>query len=150
MDIKSSEERSRNMARIRSEDTKPEMFIRKKLFAAGYRYRIHKKGLPGKPDLFLKKYNTAIFIHGCFWHRHKNCKLAYTPKSNMEFWQKKFSANTERDRRQTEELQNMNIRVLIIWECTIRKMMTNSEYSAEVMRQIDEFLHSQTEFYREL
>lgn len=150
MDIKSSEERSRNMARIRSEDTKPEMFIRKKLFAAGYRYRIHKKGLPGKPDLFLKKYNTAIFIHGCFWHRHKNCKLAYTPKSNTEFWQKKFSANTERDRRQTEELQNMNIRVLIIWECTIRKMMTNSEYSAEVMRQIDEFLHSQTEFYREL
>ena len=96
-DIVSVEQRSRNMAAIRSRDTKPEVYLRKLLFVKGYRYRIADKTVPGHPDIFLRKYNTAIFVHGCFWHRHQNCKYAYTPKSRVEFWQKKFDDNVKRD-----------------------------------------------------
>lgn len=130
------------MSKIRSENTKPEIFIRKKLFAEGYRYRLHKKGVPGKPDLYLGKYRTAVFVHGCFWHRHAGCKLAYTPKSNTEFWEKKFAANVKRDRRQILELEQQKIRVLIIWECTIRHMMKSPEFCQEILTRIDQFLHS--------
>lgn len=97
-DIVSAEERSRNMAAIRNRDTKPEVYLRKLLFVRGYRYRIAAKSVPGHPDIFLRKYNTAIFVHGCFWHRHQGCKYAYTPKSRVEFWQKKFDDNVRRDR----------------------------------------------------
>ena len=86
MDIKSAEDRSRNMAAIRSKDTKPEIFFRKLLFANGFRYRKNVNYVPGHPDLYLAKYHTAIFVHGCFWHRHKGCKYAYMPKSRQEFW----------------------------------------------------------------
>ena len=96
-DIVSPEQRSQNMAAIRSRDTKPEVYFRKLLFAKGYRYRIAAKNIPGHPDIFLRKYNTAIFIHGCFWHRHHGCKYAYTPKSREDFWQNKFEANIKRD-----------------------------------------------------
>ena len=89
-DIVSPERRSKNMSAIRSKDTKPEIYLRKLLFAEGYRYRIAEKSIPGHPDMFLRKYNTAIFVHGCFWHRHQGCKYAYMPKSRVEFWQKKF------------------------------------------------------------
>lgn len=150
MDIKSREERSKNMAKIRSENTKPEVFIRKHIFAMGYRYRIHKKELLGKPDLYLRKYNTVIFVNGCFWHRHKNCQLASTPKSNTEFWEKKFSANTERDKRQILELEAMNIRIIIFWECTIRKMMKDEDYCQEILDQAAEFLRSAEGSYLEL
>ena len=87
-DIKSPEERSRNMAAIRSKDTKPEVYLRKLLFAQGYRYRKNYKKIPGHPDIYLPKYRTAIFVHGCFWHRHQGCKYAYMPYSNIEFWKK--------------------------------------------------------------
>ena len=87
-DIVSPEKRSQNMSAIRSKNTKPEVYLRKLLFAQGYRYRIADKSVPGHPDIFLRKYNTAIFVNGCFWHRHPDCKYAYTPKSRVEFWQK--------------------------------------------------------------
>ena len=97
MDNKSPEERSRNMAAIRSKNTKPEIYFRKLLHAQGYRYSLNSKTVLGHPDIYLRKYNTAIFIHGCFWHRHSNCKYAYMPKSRVEFWQNKFEANAKRD-----------------------------------------------------
>ena len=97
MDIVTPEQRSKNMAAIRSKDTKPEVYFRKLLFAKGYRYSLNSKTVPGHPDIYLRKYNTAVFVHGCFWHRHEGCKFAYMPKSRIEFWQNKFEANRKRD-----------------------------------------------------
>ena len=96
-DIKSSEDRSRNMAAIRSKDTKPEVYLRKLLFAEGYQYHKNNDKIPGHPDIYLLKYKTVIFVHGCFWHRHQGCKYAYMSKSNVECWKKKFSQNKLRD-----------------------------------------------------
>ena len=93
MDIKSPEERSKNMAAIHSKNTKPEIYFRKLLFARGYRYSLNSKNIPGHPDVYLRKYNTAIFVHGCFWHRHNGCKYAYMPKSREDFWAEKFETN---------------------------------------------------------
>lgn len=92
MDIVTSEQRSKNMSAIHSKNTRPEIYFRKLLFAEGYRYSLNAKNIPGHPDIYLRKYNTAIFINGCFWHRHEGCKYAYLPKSRVEFWQKKFVA----------------------------------------------------------
>lgn len=104
MDIKSPEERSKNMAAIHSKNTKPEIYLRKLLFARGYRYGVNSKSVPGHPDIYMKKYNTAIFVHGCFWHRHEGCKYAYMPQSRVEFWLKKFEANVKRDELVRKEL----------------------------------------------
>lgn len=150
MDIKSPERRSQNMAKIRSRNTKPEVYLRKLLFKKGYRYSLNKKGLPGTPDLYFRKYNTVIFVHGCFWHRHQKCKYAYMPKSNIEFWQEKFNNNIERDKRQLEELEKLYIRVLIVWECTIRKMKKEPEFENKVITAIEEFLADQDRFKKEL
>lgn len=141
-DIVSVEQRSRNMAAIRSGNTGPEVYLRKLLFARGYRYRIADKSVPGHPDIFLRKYNTAIFVHGCFWHRHKACRYAYTPKSRVAFWQKKFDDNVRRDRVVQDELRAKNIRYLIVWECTIRRMMKEETARQSVIEQISEFLRS--------
>lgn len=122
MDIKSKEERSLNMSKIKGTNTSIEIIVRKLLHAKGYRYRIHNKKIIGKPDLYLSKYKTAVFIHGCFWHRHKSCKLAYMPKSNVEFWKEKFEKNIERDNRVITELNKSGIKVIIIWECTVKKL----------------------------
>lgn len=139
-DIKSSEERSRNMAAIRSKDTKPEVYLRKLLFAEGYRYRKNYAKIPGHPDIYLPKYKTAIFVHGCFWHRHQGCKYAYTPKSNVEFWNKKFSKNLFRD----EEVRNMlideGIKELIIWECTIKHMKKDRKFESDILNNCIGFL----------
>lgn len=113
--------RSYNMSKIRSKDTKPELIVRKKLHALGYRYSLNKKSLPGKPDIVLKKYNTVIMIHGCFWHGHKNCKYFKLPKSNTEFWANKIFNNQERDIKNVKELKKLNWKVIEIWECQIRK-----------------------------
>ena len=121
-DIVSPEKRSQNMSAIRSKNTKPEMYLRKLLFAQGYRYRIADKSVPGHPDIFLRKYNTAIFVNGCFWHRHPGCKFAYTPKSRVEFWQKKFDDNVRRDSVVKAELLEHGIKLLTVWECAIRRM----------------------------
>ncbi len=119
-DIKTPEERSRNMAAIRSNDTKPEMLVRRYLHAHGFRYGLHNKNLSGKPDIVLRKYKTVIFIHGCFWHGHENCKYYRLPKSNVEFWQSKVDGNRARDERVEKELQSKGWRVVIIWECELK------------------------------
>lgn len=113
----SEEHRSWNMSRIKGSNTKPERIVRSILHQMGYRFRLNKKGLPGKPDIVLSKYKTAIFVHGCFWHRHEGCKYAYTPKSRVDFWEKKFAENIKRDKRIKPVLLEMGWKVLIIWEC---------------------------------
>ena len=142
MDIKSKEARSQNMSRFRSKNTKPEIYFRKLLFAKGYRYRIADKSIPGHPDAFLRKYNTAVFVHGCFWHRHQGCKYAYNPKSRIEFWQKKFDDNVRRDKVVAEALETGHVKCLVVWECTIRKMMKNPQYESQILEQCLEFIHS--------
>ena len=142
MDIKSKEARSLNMSKIKNKDTKPEVYLRKLLFSKGYRYRIAEKSVPGHPDIFLRKYNTAIFVHGCFWHRHEGCKYAYVPKSRVEFWQKKFDDNVRRDAVVRQELEKREIKCLIIWECTLKQMTKDNEYTKTIVRQIEEFLIS--------
>lgn len=139
-DILSPEERSQNMAAIRSQDTKPEVYLRKLLFAKGYRYRIADKNIPGHPDIFLRKYNTAIFVHGCFWHRHPGCKYAYTPKSRIEFWQKKFDDNVRRDAVVAEELQKQGIKQLIVWECTVKQMKKSRSVESDYLSKVIEFI----------
>ncbi len=141
-DIKSPEERSKNMAKIRSKDTKPEIWFRKKLFAKGYRYRKNINTLPGHPDIWLAKYNTVVFIHGCFWHRHKNCKYAYIPKSRIEFWNEKFQKNEMRDADVMAQLHAMHIKIIIIWECTIKKMQKSDKLSDDIMTRVQCFLNS--------
>ena len=146
MDIKSPEERSRNMAAIRSKNTKPEVYFRKLLFAQGYRYSLNSKKLPGHPDIYLRKYNTAIFIHGCFWHRHPDCKYAYMPKSRTEFWQKKFAANVKRDYIVRMELQDSEVKCLIVWECTVKKMERDCETGERYMKIVESFLRTKELF----
>lgn len=114
------EHRSRNMAAIKNKNTRPELEIRSYLFKNGFRYRLHRKDLPGKPDLTLTKYKTVIFINGCFWHRHTGCKLAYTPKSNLEFWEQKFQKNVENDLKKLKQLEMQGWKVIIVWECEIK------------------------------
>lgn len=128
------------MSRIRSTDTKPEVYLRKKLFAAGYRYRKNDRRLPGCPDIYLPKYRTVIFVHGCFWHRHEGCRYAYMPKSRTDFWEKKFRRNMERDREVMEVLRNAGLKVIIVWECCIRRMMKDSQKEEETLRRIEAFI----------
>jgi DNA mismatch endonuclease (patch repair protein) len=119
MDRLTKERRSWNMARIRSRDTRPEKQLRSLLHKAGYRFRINVKQLPGSPDIVLPKYRTAIFVHGCFWHRHAGCKYAYNPKSRIEFWENKFRGTKERDLQKTKELEASGWSVLVVWECEL-------------------------------
>jgi DNA mismatch endonuclease (patch repair protein) len=121
MDVVDAVTRSRMMSRIKSKNTRPEMTVRKYLHAAGFRYRLHAHHLPGSPDLILPKYGTAIFVHGCFWHRHQGCRYATTPASNAEHWKRKFAANTERDARKERMLHAAGWRVIVVWECELRR-----------------------------
>ncbi len=119
-DIKTPQERSYNMSRIRGVDTKPEMLVRKFLFAHGFRYRLHDKKLPGKPDLVLPKYKTVIFVNGCFWHGHDGCKFFVIPRTRREFWLSKINRTKEIDLQNYKLLSDMGYRVLTIWECELR------------------------------
>lgn len=148
-DIISPEHRSRNMAAIRSKNTKPEIYLRKLLFSKGYRYRIAEKSVPGHPDIFLRKYNTAIFVNGCFWHRHQGCKYAYTPKSRVEFWQKKFDGNVRRDMEVRERAKKQGIKCLVIWECTIKQMKKDTARRQQILGEIVLFFRK-SELYCEL
>ena len=148
-DNKTLEARSKNMAAIKGKDTKPEVYLRRLLFGHGYRYRKHSKNIPGHPDLWMKKYNTAIFVNGCFWHRHKDCKYSYTPKSRVEFWRNKFDANVARDEKVKEELYKNNHKCLIIWECTLKGIHKDKDKELHILNEITEFLHSE-ELYREI
>lgn len=115
----SEEHRSWNMSRIRAKDTKPELEVRSLLHRLGFRFRLHRIDLPGTPDIVLSKYRAAVFVNGCFWHRHAGCKYAYTPKSNIDFWENKFSRTIERDKENISKLEASNWHVIIVWECEI-------------------------------
>lgn len=118
-DVVDSATRSRMMSGIRGKDTKPELQIRKALFANGYRYRLHDRRLPGKPDIVLKKYHTVIFVHGCFWHGH-DCYLFKWPRSRPDFWKKKIERNREIDRKAVTGLRKARWRVITVWECALK------------------------------
>lgn len=118
------------MKRIPSKNTIPEVKFRRALFRKGYRYRIHKKDLPGKPDIVLKKYNTVIFINGCFWHQHEHCKRSNIPKSNTTYWTEKLNRNIERDKKNYAALEKLGWKILIIWECEL-KDLNNAIYKFE-------------------
>ncbi|MDZ7640959.1 MAG: very short patch repair endonuclease [Desulfurivibrio sp.] len=136
MDTLSKERRSWNMSRIKGKDTKPELIVRSLLHSMGYRYRLHQKSLPGKPDMVFKKYRAVIFVHGCFWHRHKGCKFAYKPKSKQEFWQRKFLENEARDKKNRFKLEKLDWKVLVIWECEVENI-------EKLKRKVTAFLQSE-------
>ncbi|MBT6053390.1 MAG: DNA mismatch endonuclease Vsr [Candidatus Scalindua sp.] len=122
MDILTREKRSWNMSRIKGKDTKPEKIVRSALHKEGFRFRLNRKDLPGKPDIVLPKYKSVILVHGCFWHRHPRCKFAYNPKSREKFWQKKFSDNVERDKAVKKELRKIGWKVIVVWECELKNI----------------------------
>ena len=119
-DTVSKEKRSEIMSRVTGKETKPEIIVRKYLFARGLRYRKNVKRLPGTPDMVLPKYKTAVFVNGCFWHGHKGCKYAHLPSTNLEYWEKKIADNLERDERKKRELEELGYRVLIVWQCQLK------------------------------
>ena len=127
MDRLTPERRSWNMSRIRNRDTRPEKLVRSLLHRMGFRFRLHRKDLPGKPDIILPRHHAVVMVHGCYWHRHPGCHFAYTPKSNQEFWENKFRDNINRDLRQQQELTALGWRVLTVWECETRYPETLSE-----------------------
>ena len=113
--------RSWNMSRIRSKDTAPELTVRTILHKMGYRFRLHRKDLPGKPDIVLPKHSSVVFVHGCFWHRHPGCINATTPASNQKYWLPKFKRTLERDRKNQIELSRLGWNVIVVWECELRE-----------------------------
>jgi len=119
MDRLTKERRSWNMSRIPARDTKPEIVVRSMLHKMGYRFRIQPKGLPGKPDIVLPKYRTAVFVHGCFWHGHENCRDFTPPKTRTEWWLAKINGNRKRDAAIAEQLEQLGWQVLVIWECEL-------------------------------
>lgn len=119
-DVHETETRNYNMSRISGKDTKPEMMVRKFLHANGFRYRLHVKDLPGKPDLVLPKYNSVIFVHGCFWHAHEGCKFFKMPKSRIDYWKPKLLGNRERDKQHYLKLNELGWEIIIVWECKLK------------------------------
>ncbi len=117
----SKETRSYNMSQIKCKDTKPEIMVRKYLFSRGLRFRKNDKRYPGTPDIVLPKYNTVVFVHGCFWHLHDGCKYAVMPKSNVDFWEKKLYGNRERDKKNMQQLEEMGWNIITVWECQLKK-----------------------------
>ncbi len=119
IDILTREKRSWNMSQIKGKDTKPEVLLRSFIHRSGLRFRLHDNKLPSKPDIVLPRYKTAIFVNGCFWHRHESCKYAYMPKSRIEFWESKFSRTVQRDAEKSRKLMELGWHVFIAWECEI-------------------------------
>lgn len=135
MDTLTPEQRSERMSLIRGKDSKPEMMVRRLVHSLGYRYRLHRRNLPGKPDLVLPRHHTVIFVHGCFWHRHHDpaCALARMPKSRLDFWEPKLEANRLRDIRNKEALEAAGWRVLVIWECEVKDPLRISDKVREFL-----------------
>lgn len=133
--------RSAVMSRVRGKDTRPEMVVRKLTFAAGYRYRLHVKYLPGTPDLVFSARKKVIFVHGCFWHRHENCSFARLPKSRVEFWTEKLNGNKDRDKRILEALTRTGWEVLILWECELKD---REDVGKRIQSFLGPIVHSQT------
>ena len=119
-DVHDKETRSYNMSRIKGKDTKPEMLVRKFLHRQGFRYRLHAKNLPGKPDIVLPKYKTVIFVHGCFWHGHEDCKYYVVPKTRTEWWLNKINGNVQNDKKAFEALKELGWKIIEIWECELK------------------------------
>ncbi|MBN9284494.1 MULTISPECIES: DNA mismatch endonuclease Vsr [unclassified Flavobacterium] len=124
-DVHSKEIRSFNMSKIKGKDTKPELLVRKFLFSQGFRYRLHDKKLPGKPDVILPKYKTVIFVNGCFWHGHQDCKYFVVPKTRTEWWLNKINVNISNDNKALLALQNSGWKVIVIWECELKPEKIN-------------------------
>ena len=141
MDKITAEERSRVMSKIRSKDTKPEVYMRSLLQKSGLRFRKNYAELPGTPDIWFSKQRVAVFIHGCYWHLHEGCKSARVPKSNVEFWTQKFERNRTRDAKVEDELRDMGIRPLVIWECTVKRMMRDEDFAAQMVNEIVEYVY---------
>lgn len=137
-DSLSPDQRHRNMAAIHSASTKPELYLRRELWHHGFRYRVNDKRLPGKPDIILPKYRTVIFVHGCFWHGHKDCKFYTVPKTNTEFWVAKVARNQERDQDVWRKLEAKGWNVIIVWECQLKK----ANIDATVARVSDEIVRN--------
>lgn len=131
-DVHNKEVRSYNMSRIKGKNTKPEILVRKFLFSKGFRYRLHSKLLPGKPDIILPKYKTVIFVHGCFWHGHKNCKYFVIPKTRTDWWLNKINGNIANDEKKRSALEKSGWRVINIWECELK---SNKEQTLEQLAQ---------------
>lgn len=136
-DVVSSEIRSRMMSGIRGKDTKPELTVRKALFAAGFRFRLHRRDLPGVPDVVLPGKRVAIFVHGCFWHMHSGCKNAKLPSSRRDFWREKLGRNIERDKKNIDALIDLGWRVLVVWECSTREKGAESVLPSVLASWID-------------
>lgn len=137
MDIWSKKKRSEVMSKIRSKDTKPEKLVRSLLHSMGYRFRLHVRELPGKPDIVLKKYNAIIFVHGCFWHFHEDCNEGRIPNTRTEYWAEKLLGNRARDEKHISDLKSMGWRVMRVWECEIEKK------TEETVEKIVNFLENQ-------
>ncbi len=140
MDTVSPEERSRIMSHVKGRDTTPEKRVRSLLHSMGYRFRLQRADLPGKPDIVLPKFKTVIFVNGCFWHRHPGCKRATLPKSNAEFWRQKLEKNVARDRRNIQTLKDLGWYVLIIWECELKDTRTLQAKLSDFFENHDDYL----------
>ncbi len=132
-DVHSKQQRSYNMSRIKGKDTKPEMLVRKFLFAHGYRYKLHDATLPGKPDIVLPKYSTVIFVHGCFWHGHTNCKYYKVPQTRTDWWLNKIKTNKANDDKAVKALKKDGWKIITVWECDLK--------AAKVEKALQKLLH---------
>jgi DNA mismatch endonuclease (patch repair protein) len=130
MDIYSKEKRSEIMSKVRSSGTKPEVIVRKKLHSLGFRFRLHNKALPGKPDIVLPKHRVVVFVHGCFWHHHNGCGKSKLPTSNAKFWRTKIFENVRRDAKIKADLKKLGWRILVIWECETK----NTTFAKKLFR----------------
>lgn len=128
-DVHTKQQRSYNMSRIKAKDTKPELLVRRFLHAHGFRYRLHDKKLPGKPDIVLPKYKTVVFVHGCFWHGHTNCKYFKIPRTRTEWWTEKINRNKFNDRKAQRLLKKEGFQVITVWDCQLKAKSINSTFS---------------------
>ena len=135
-DVFSKEKRSWIMSRVRGRDTKPEIVVRSFVHRMGFRFRIHRRDLPGNPDIVLPRHGKVIFVHGCFWHGHKRCQRSKRPTTNKGFWNKKLDENIERDKRFQRKLRLMGWKVLVLWQCEVRK-------PEKMLRKLERFLHDE-------
>jgi len=140
--------RSENMSRVKNKDTKPEVYLRKLLWHEGFRYRINYKDLPGRPDIYIPKYKVAIFVNGCFWHMHEGCKLSSIPKTNYDFWKAKLEGNAERDKKNYKELDDMGIKVIIVWGCEIKEMIKDEKIKKNMLLKLIKSINGISDAYR--
>jgi DNA mismatch endonuclease (patch repair protein) len=135
-DVYDQAQRSKVMRAVRSENTKPEMIVRRMLHALGYRFRLHRRDLPGKPDIVLPRHRKIIFVHGCFWHQHPNCKDADRPQSNADYWNRKLDRNVQRDQEHMSTLQALSWKVLVVWTCETKN-------AAQLQQKLEAFMHDE-------